>query len=654
LYPLALPSDLADGLYILKATYYAHSTGQRVGLTRIVAVDGLEALLVAATDEPVYHSGDPITATAWLTNTGDYAIVGGRLALKAISMLGVGPLAGVVQDDDAQRIPGARVTLDDATTAWTNLAGEFRFESVGVGQHTFQVERVGYLTYTGTHFVVGPQAPLTFTLTPRPVAELSGAVRVSGGVTIVVGADVRLVPSAPSPALGQSHRRTGADGTYVFTDLTPGDYTLTVTAPGFATYTATLTLNAGTNSHDVELTPYSAWRLPFAVPRLARLLFQNQKPTIHNPQSKVPGLASPVRIPLLTNVGGAIITDTTWTLAGSPYVLTSDTIITAGVTLTVEPGVIVKGNSNVELKVMGHLVAVGTAGQPITFTSATNTSGGQWSGLVFDGGTGHLRHVTVRYGGQDNTVQGNNTGSNIVARNIISGELRLEQSSLRNVYNYYTDFGLYVANSRVVVSDTLFASNGNATGDYAFFSTGGSVITLAGSAFQNNAGWAARVEADDAQQVSDCTFSGNGYNRVLVGSGTFVNGITLVPQSGLQAYEFENDMTVAAGRTLTIAPDTLTLWRSGVELKVLGHLTAVGTPAQPITFTSATNTSGGQWSGLVFDGGTGHLRHVTVRYGGQDNTVQGNNTGSNIVARNITSGTLRLEQSSLRNVYNYL
>jgi len=653
LYPLALPSDLADGLYILKATYYAHSTGQRVGLTRIVAVDGLEALLVAATDEPVYHSGDPITATAWLTNTGDYAIVGGRLALKAISMLGVGPLAGVVQDDDAQRIPGARVTLDDATTAWTNLAGEFRFESVGVGQHTFQVERVGYLTYTGTHFVVGPQAPLTFTLTPRPVAELSGAVRVSGGVTIVVGADVRLVPSAPSPALGQSHRRTGADGTYVFTDLTPGDYTLTVTAPGFATYTATLTLNAGTNSHDVELTPYSAWRLPFAVPRLARLLFQNQKPTIHNPQSKVPGLASPVRIPLLTNVGGAIITDTTWTLAGSPYVLTSDTIITAGVTLTVEPGVIVKGNSNVELKVMGHLVAVGTAGQPITFTSATNTSGGQWSGLVFDGGTGHLRHVTVRYGGQDNTVQGNNTGSNIVARNIISGELRLEQSSLRNVYNYYTDFGLYVANSRVVVSDTLFASNGNATGDYAFFSTGGSVITLAGSAFQNNAGWAARVEADDAQQVSDCTFSGNGYNRVLVGSGTFVNGITLVPQSGLQAYEFENDMTVAAGRTLTIAPDTLTLWRSGVELKVLGHLTAVGTPAQPITFTSATNTSGGQWSGLVFDGGTGHLRHVTVRYGGQDNTVQGNNTGSNIVARNIISGELRLEQSSLRNVYNY-
>ncbi len=501
-YPLALPDDLANGLYTLKATYYAHSTGQRVELTRIIAVGGLEAQLVAATDAPVYHSGDPITATAWLTNTGGYAVVNGRLRLEAISMLGVGPLAGIVQDGEEQRVPGARITLDDTATAWTNLAGEFRFESVSVGQHTFRVERVGYLTYTGTHFVVGPQAPLAFTLTPQPVAKLSGVVRASGGVTLVVGADVMLVASSPSSSLSQQHRRTGEDGTYAFANLTPGDYTLAVITPGFAPYTTTLTLNAGNNTHDAELTPYSAWRLPFAVPRLARPLFQNQKSTIHNPQSKVPGLASPARIPLLTDVGGTIITDTTWTLAGSPYVLTSDTVITGGVTLTVEPGVTVMGNNDVELKVLGHLTAVGTPAQPITFTSATNTGGGQWSGLVFDGGTGHLRHVTVRYGGQDNTALGSSIGSNIVARNITSGELRLEQSYLRNVYHYYADYGLYVTNSRVVVSDTLFASNGNGTGDYAFYAIGAStVVTITGGTFQNNAGRALGA-ADGAQVIA--------------------------------------------------------------------------------------------------------------------------------------------------------
>lgn len=54
---------------------------------------------------------------------------------------------------------------------------------------------------------------------------------------------------------------------------------------------------------------------------------------------------------------------------------------------------------------------------------------------------------------------------------------------------------------------------------------------------------------------------------------------------------------------------------------MLGGLQAVGTPAQPITFTSAQNSGPGEWSGLVFDGGTGRLRYVTVRYSGQGNSL---------------------------------
>ena len=37
-YGLSLPSDLADGLYTLRANYVAHATGQAVSLDRIVAV----------------------------------------------------------------------------------------------------------------------------------------------------------------------------------------------------------------------------------------------------------------------------------------------------------------------------------------------------------------------------------------------------------------------------------------------------------------------------------------------------------------------------------------------------------------------------------------------------------------------------------------
>ncbi len=63
--------------------------------------------------------------------------------------------------------------------------------------------------------------------------------------------------------------------------------------------------------------------------------------------------------PSATNVSGDIVADTTWTLAGSPWVLTGDITVTVGVTLTVEPGVAVKGSSGAELRIQGHLLALG-------------------------------------------------------------------------------------------------------------------------------------------------------------------------------------------------------------------------------------------------------------------------------------------------------
>jgi hypothetical protein len=42
-----------------------------------------------------------------------------------------------------------------------------------------------------------------------------------------------------------------------------------------------------------------------------------------------------------TEVGGIISTDTTWTLENSPYDITATVQIPEGVTLTIDPGVIV-------------------------------------------------------------------------------------------------------------------------------------------------------------------------------------------------------------------------------------------------------------------------------------------------------------------------
>jgi parallel beta-helix repeat protein len=69
-----------------------------------------------------------------------------------------------------------------------------------------------------------------------------------------------------------------------------------------------------------------------------------------------------------TNVGGLITENTTWDLAGSPYVITGNLLVFPDITLTIEPGVTVKFNPRMAFQINGTLVARGTAAQKITFT----------------------------------------------------------------------------------------------------------------------------------------------------------------------------------------------------------------------------------------------------------------------------------------------
>ena len=116
--------------------------------------------------------------------------------------------------------------------------------------------------------------------------------------------------------------------------------------------------------------------------------------------------SAPAELPAGTIVGGSIITDTTWTPAGSPYILqTQNVTVIDNVRLTIEGGVTVEFNAGRSLWVNGTLLAVGTPTQPITFTrmaGATQPWGSLQIGrgsVLNDSNASQISYATIEGGG---------------------------------------------------------------------------------------------------------------------------------------------------------------------------------------------------------------------------------------------------------------
>ena len=118
---------------------------------------------------------------------------------------------------------------------------------------------------------------------------------------------------------------------------------------------------------------------------------------------------------------GTIATDSTWTLAGSPYHVNGDITIDVGATLHIEAGTVIKFNdidgsqyATPDLIVKGILDVQGTAANGVVFTSihddsfggdsngngnATSPSPGQWGRILFQNSNNTFENCIVRYGG---------------------------------------------------------------------------------------------------------------------------------------------------------------------------------------------------------------------------------------------------------------
>ena len=74
-----------------------------------------------------------------------------------------------------------------------------------------------------------------------------------------------------------------------------------------------------------------------------------------------------------TPVSGNIMTDTTWTKGNSPYIVTGTVQVYPDITLTIEPGVVIKFNQGAGLKIGGKLIAQGQPSDLIVFTEVSQS-----------------------------------------------------------------------------------------------------------------------------------------------------------------------------------------------------------------------------------------------------------------------------------------
>jgi hypothetical protein len=129
-------------------------------------------------------------------------------------------------------------------------------------------------------------------------------------------------------------------------------------------------------------------------------------------------------------VTGNITSNTTWT-ASNTYLISGLVYVNAGVTLTIQPGTIIRGdatvaNSSLVITKGGKINAVGTPTNPIVFTSSKDTGSrniGDWGGVIIlgkstvnkTGGIGNIEGIAVssqtEYGGGTSPDDNDNSGN---------------------------------------------------------------------------------------------------------------------------------------------------------------------------------------------------------------------------------------------------
>lgn len=365
-----------------------------------------------------------------------------------------------------------------------------------------------------------------------------------------------------------------------------------------------------------------------------------------------------------TYVSGIISQNTTWKRAYSPYIVQGTLTVNSGVTLTIEPGVVVKFQSTTSsLVVNGTLQVNGTSTTNVYFTSFkddsiggdTNSDGSaslpaaqNWQYIQFNSGsTGNISNAVVRYAGYS---YGNGIYNN-------GGTLNISNSQIAdNASN-----GISQTSGASTITFTEFNNQ-----NYGAYAIDGD-LTLNNNTFNNNSSATAYISGPVNFTHSGNTATGTGLRGFLM-SGI---GLNQTWTAGDLPYIISN-LGVDPANTLTLDPGVVVKfdYSSPSYLNIYGTLQVNGLSTNKVYFTSlkddavggdtngdgiATSPTVRDWNQIQFNpGSTGNISNAIIRYGGNSSCCPAFGAGLYNYGGTLNVTNSQIAYNSFTGIYQYL
>ena len=274
-----------------------------------------------------------------------------------------------------------------------------------------------------------------------------------------------------------------------------------------------------------------------------------------------------------TTINTTINSNTVWTSAGSPYLLGSSAAVAAGVTLTIQPGVVVKfTNANDEFVVNGNIVAQGTDAQPIIFTSAKDDQ---------YGGDSNKDGAATKPSDQDwESIQ--------IKASSGSGSIFFKCQFRYGGYYFGTSAAIEVEGSSPTISECIFFNTHK-----SIYVRQGGKPTINKCRFERTTKMAISVSFGSQPLMAENTFVQNGINGLGIIAGTYTGPANYTLKKidsntfPFASYVIDDAITLNQDVSLTIEPGVIIKFATQYEnYDFIGNIKAEGTNVEPIIFTS--------------------------------------------------------------------